>query len=94
MRGETRTGRRCAILHPPSSLTSLSDIHPLSFSQFRPPSCAQFFITTSVTSWLDHKHVVFGEVVSGMDVVKAIESYGSENGRPAAKVTVTASGTV
>ncbi|RDB18936.1 Peptidyl-prolyl cis-trans isomerase [Hypsizygus marmoreus] len=55
---------------------------------------SQFFITTAVTSWLDGRHVVFGEVVEGMDVVKEIESKGSASGSPKAKVSITASGTV
>jgi len=55
---------------------------------------SQFFITTVVTSWLDGKHVVFGEVVEGLDLVKKIESYGSQSGTPKAKVTITNSGTI
>ncbi|MGK4581955.1 peptidylprolyl isomerase [Kitasatospora sp. HPMI-4] len=55
---------------------------------------SQFFITTVVTSWLDGKHVVFGEVVEGMDVVTAIEKLGSQSGATKAKVTIADSGIV
>eukprot|EP01091_Cochliopodium_minus_P018700 TRINITY_DN765_c0_g1_i1.p2 TRINITY_DN765_c0_g1~~TRINITY_DN765_c0_g1_i1.p2 ORF type:complete len:172 (-),score=60.71 TRINITY_DN765_c0_g1_i1:226-741(-) len=41
---------------------------------------SQFFITTIVTDWLDGKHVVFGEVIEGMDLVKNLEKQGSSNG--------------
>jgi peptidylprolyl isomerase len=41
---------------------------------------SQFFITTVVTSWLDGKHVVFGEVTQGQDLVKKIEGFGSDSG--------------
>ncbi|KAG5975258.1 cyclophilin peptidyl-prolyl cis-trans isomerase Cyp2 [Claviceps cyperi] len=55
---------------------------------------SQFFITTVVTSWLDGKHVVFGEVVEGMDIVSKIESYGSQSGKTQQKITIDQSGTV
>ncbi|KAL0947906.1 hypothetical protein HGRIS_010541 [Hohenbuehelia grisea] len=55
---------------------------------------SQFFITTVITNWLDNRHVVFGEVVEGMDVVKQIEGTGTDSGRPTKKVTITSSGTV
>jgi peptidylprolyl isomerase len=55
---------------------------------------SQFFVTTVVTSWLDGKHVVFGEVEDGMDVVRTIEAQGTTSGRTKNKITITASGTV
>ncbi|WP_267244787.1 peptidylprolyl isomerase [Streptomyces sp. PR69] len=55
---------------------------------------SQFFITTIVTDWLDGKHVVFGEVVEGMDVVKKIESLGSRSGATKAKIQIAKSGVV
>ncbi|KAJ6617706.1 peptidyl-prolyl cis-trans isomerase, partial [Mycena sp. CBHHK59/15] len=56
---------------------------------------SQFFITTVVTSWLDGKHVVFGEVVEGMNVVKKIEQLGSPStGAPTGKIAISKSGIV
>ncbi|MDB5351865.1 MAG: ppiA 1 [Planctomycetota bacterium] len=53
---------------------------------------SQFFITTVITGWLDGKHVVFGEVTDGSDVVKTIERLGSSSGKPRSKVTISDSG--
>ena len=49
---------------------------------------SQFFITTVKCSWLNNKHVVFGKVVEGMDVVTKMEGYGSESGKPSKKVII------
>ena len=53
---------------------------------------SQFFITTVKTQWLDGRHVVFGKVIEGMDVVKKIEAVGSQSGRPSKKVVIEDSG--
>ncbi|XP_053210667.1 peptidyl-prolyl cis-trans isomerase-like [Panonychus citri] len=53
---------------------------------------SQFFLTTVKTTWLDGKHVVFGSVVDGMDVVKKLEGFGTQSGKPKKKLTITNSG--
>jgi peptidylprolyl isomerase len=53
---------------------------------------SQFFVTTVPCPWLDGKHVVFGEVTSGNELVKTIESIGSASGRPMKNVVIRACG--
>jgi cyclophilin family peptidyl-prolyl cis-trans isomerase len=53
---------------------------------------SQFFLCTADTAWLDGKHVVFGKVCEGMDVIKAVEAVGSQSGTTSRKVMVDASG--
>ncbi|XP_008065060.1 peptidyl-prolyl cis-trans isomerase A isoform X1 [Carlito syrichta] len=49
---------------------------------------SQFFICTTKTEWLDGKHVVFGKVKEGMNVVQAMEGFGSKNGKTSKKITI------
>ncbi|XP_071953831.1 peptidyl-prolyl cis-trans isomerase [Antedon mediterranea] len=53
---------------------------------------SQFFLCTVKTTWLDGKHVVFGSVVEGLDVVKKVESYGSQSGKTSKKIVIADSG--
>merc|ERR1712093_444473 len=49
---------------------------------------SQFFLCTVKTDWLDGKHVVFGSVVEGMDVVKKVEAVGSQSGSASKPVVI------
>eukprot|EP00997_Jenningsia_sp_PLL12_P008609 NODE_5403_length_579_cov_80.464151_g4687_i0.p1 GENE.NODE_5403_length_579_cov_80.464151_g4687_i0~~NODE_5403_length_579_cov_80.464151_g4687_i0.p1 ORF type:complete len:106 (-),score=9.07 NODE_5403_length_579_cov_80.464151_g4687_i0:36-353(-) len=49
---------------------------------------SQFFITTVPCPWLDGKHVVFGRVIEGQQLVQGIESCGSQSGKPSKTITI------
>merc|ERR1712070_911776 len=53
---------------------------------------SQFFITFAKTPWLDGKHVVFGQVLKGHDMVDRMEKVGSDSGQPQKTVTIVNSG--
>ena len=53
---------------------------------------SQFFLCFAETNWLDGKHVVFGKVISGLDVVSAVEQVGSDSGKTRVPVVISDSG--
>eukprot|EP00515_Schizochytrium_aggregatum_P017340 CAMPEP_0202102632 /NCGR_PEP_ID=MMETSP0965-20130614/4426_1 /ASSEMBLY_ACC=CAM_ASM_000507 /TAXON_ID=4773 /ORGANISM="Schizochytrium aggregatum, Strain ATCC28209" /LENGTH=226 /DNA_ID=CAMNT_0048671407 /DNA_START=11 /DNA_END=691 /DNA_ORIENTATION=+ len=53
---------------------------------------SQFFITTVKTPWLDGRHVVFGKVIKGEELVKKIEGFGSQSGKTSKKIVIADSG--
>lgn len=56
---------------------------------------SQFFLTTVTTAWLDGKHVVFGKVTEGMDIVKQVESFGSSgSGATSARILISNCGQI
>lgn len=55
---------------------------------------SQFFITTMACPWLDGKHVIFGEVSDGFDVLGKMEAMGSKSGKTSANVIIVDCGEV
>jgi len=55
---------------------------------------SQFFLCTVATPFLNGKHTVFGQVVEGYSVVKALESVGSQSGAPSYDVFIDKCGIV
>ena len=53
---------------------------------------SQFFICLDKTDWLDGKHVVFGHVIEGMDVVRKMEKYGTQSGKTSQPVIISECG--
>ena len=90
--GESIYGRKFAdenfqIKHTSPGLMSMANAG-------RNTNGSQFFITTVKTPWLDGKHVVFGRVIKGMDVVKKVEAQGSRGGNTRVPITIKDSGMI
>ncbi|KAF7502895.1 Peptidyl-prolyl cis-trans isomerase B [Endocarpon pusillum] len=84
--GEKFEDENFAIKHTKKGLLSMANAGPNT-------NGSQFFITTAVTSWLDGKHCVFGEVIDGYDVVQKIENAPKgSNDKPKTSITIAKSG--
>ena len=55
---------------------------------------SQFFITFAPCPWLDNKHVVFGEVIKGIEVIDELNRISSQSGKPQVAVTINDCGVI
>lgn len=85
--GEKFADENFSVKHTKPGLLSMANAGPNT-------NGSQFFITTVPCPWLDGAHVVFGEVVEGLDLVKTIEGQGSSSGKPKQNITISAANTL
>uniref|UniRef100_A0ABM5FZ24 E3 SUMO-protein ligase RanBP2 n=1 Tax=Pogona vitticeps TaxID=103695 RepID=A0ABM5FZ24_9SAUR len=85
--GDTFEDENFEIKHTGPGLLSMAN-------RGRDTNNSQFFITLKKAEYLDFKHVVFGYVKDGMDVVKKVESFGSPKGSVSKRITITDCGQI
>ncbi|OII75581.1 uncharacterized protein cubi_02102 [Cryptosporidium ubiquitum] len=79
--GATFDDENFALKHNSAGLLSMANFGPNTNS-------SQFFITTIPCPWLDGKHVVFGRISTGADVIASMERFGSSNGKTSVSVVI------
>ena len=85
--GEKFADEKFGIIHDVPYVLSMANAGPNT-------NGSQFFITTVPTAWLNGKHVVFGRIVEGEDLVKKVEALGSRSGRTSAVISISDCGEV
>lgn len=80
--GEKFEDENFRVKHTKPGLLSMANAGPAT-------NGSQFFITVAATPHLDGRHVVYGEVVDGMDIVQELEKQGTPDGKPKAECCVT-----
>ncbi|XP_047385336.1 peptidyl-prolyl cis-trans isomerase A-like [Sciurus carolinensis] len=79
--GETLDDDNFILKHTGLGILSMANAGPNANS-------SQFFICTAKTEWWGGKHVAFGKVKEGMNIVEVMEHFGSRNGKTSKKITI------